>query len=113
MLDPDSTPSREAQQAGQQLDRDEPREHLIDAATELIGHGTYATTTVAQISRRARVSSATFYTLFRDKEQCLLAAHRRAAEVLLKRIGEQGAVDREQDGARVGALAAIVELARM
>jgi AcrR family transcriptional regulator len=112
MLDPDSTPSREAHQTGRQLDRGQPRERLVDAAAELIGQGTYATTTVAQISRRARVSSATFYTLFRDKEQCLLTAHSRAAEALLKRISEQGAVDQERGGARVGALAAIVELAR-
>jgi AcrR family transcriptional regulator len=112
MLDPDSTPTREAQQTGSQLARGQPRERLIDAAAELIGQGTYATTTVAQIARHARVSSATFYTLFRDKEQCLLAAHRRAAEALLERIGEQGAVDQERGGARVGALAAIVELAR-
>jgi AcrR family transcriptional regulator len=112
MLDSDSTSSREAHQAGRRLDSDEPRERLIDAAAELIGQGTYTTTTVAQISRRARVSSATFYTLFRDKEQCLLAAHRRAAEALLERIGEQGAVDQDRGAARGGALAAIVELAR-
>jgi AcrR family transcriptional regulator len=111
MLDSDSTPSREAQQAGHQLDRGQPRERLIDAAAELIGQGTYATTTVAQISRRARVSSATFYTLFRDKEQCLLAAHRRAAEALLKRISEQGAVDQKRGGARVSAFEPIFELA--
>ncbi len=108
MLDSDSTPNRKAQQAERQLDRDQPRERLIEAAAELIGQGTYATTTVAQISRRAHVSSATFYTLFGDKEQCLLAAHRRAADALLERIDEQSAVDQEHGGA----LAAIVELAR-
>jgi AcrR family transcriptional regulator len=108
----DSASRREAEDAEHRLEGGQPRERLLDAAAELIGRGTYATTTVAQISRRARVSSATFYTLFRDKEQCLLAAHRRAAEALLERIGGQGAVDQERGGARGGALAAIVELAR-
>jgi AcrR family transcriptional regulator len=107
----DSAPSHEAEEAGRPLDRDQPRERLIDAAAELIGRGTYATTTVAQISRRARVSSATFYTLFRDKEQCFLAAHRQAAAALLEQIGAHDTAEQDEIGTRSGALEAIVELA--
>ncbi|MEA2201774.1 MAG: hypothetical protein QOI89_2370 [Solirubrobacteraceae bacterium] len=59
------------------------RERLVEAIVELVSHGAYGTTTVGQISKRARVSTATFYTLFDDKEECLLAAYQGVAADLL------------------------------
>jgi AcrR family transcriptional regulator len=59
------------------------RERLLDATAELVGRGTYATTTVAQIASRAGVSSATFYALFDDKEDCFLATYKRIERELL------------------------------
>jgi AcrR family transcriptional regulator len=66
--------------------RQNQRERLLDATAELVGRGTYATTTVAQIASRAGVSSATFYTLFDDKEDCFLAAYTRIERELLSEL---------------------------
>jgi AcrR family transcriptional regulator len=66
--------------------RRSPRERLLDATAELVGRDTYATTTVAQIASRAEVSSATFYTLFEDKEDCFLAAYTRIERELLSEL---------------------------
>jgi AcrR family transcriptional regulator len=51
------------------------RERLIDAITELAGQHGYQHLSIAQISSRAGVSSATFYEQFADREECLLAAY--------------------------------------
>lgn len=40
---------------------------------ECVAERGYAATTIAQVVERAGVSSATFYELFRDKEDCFLA----------------------------------------
>jgi AcrR family transcriptional regulator len=42
--------------------------------------------TVAQIASRAGVSTATFYKLFSDKEECFLAAYSRAADALVGKL---------------------------
>jgi AcrR family transcriptional regulator len=54
------------------------RERLIDAIIELAAQYGYQNVSIAQISARAGVSSATFYEQFKDKEDCLLAAYRAA-----------------------------------
>jgi AcrR family transcriptional regulator len=51
------------------------RERLIDAIVELAGRSGYQNVTIAQVSARAGVSSATFYEQFADREACLLAAY--------------------------------------
>ena len=51
------------------------RERLIDAMTELSAKLGYQQVSVAQVSSRAGVSSATFYEQFEDKEDCLIAAY--------------------------------------
>ncbi len=61
-------------------------ERLTDAIIELSAKGGYQGVSVAQISSRARVSSATFYTLFNGKEDCLLAAYRSVADRLLEEV---------------------------
>jgi AcrR family transcriptional regulator len=66
--------------------RQDQRERLLGATAELVGRNTYAATTVAQIASRAGVSSATFYTLFDDKEECFLAAYARIERELLREL---------------------------
>ena len=55
------------------------RERLIDAMIELAAQSGYQGVSIAQISSRAGVSSATFYEQFDDKEDCLLAAYQAAS----------------------------------
>jgi AcrR family transcriptional regulator len=52
------------------------RNRLLQAMAECVAERGYAATTVAQVVRRAGVSSATFYELFHDKEACFLALMR-------------------------------------
>lgn len=62
------------------------RERLIDAIVELAGHHGYQSLSIAQISSRAGVSSATFYEQFADREECLLAAYKDVTERTLARM---------------------------
>lgn len=50
------------------------RTRILDAMAEVSSERGYAATTVGQVCERAGVSSATFYSLFHDKEACFLAA---------------------------------------
>jgi AcrR family transcriptional regulator len=59
---------------------------------ELSAEGGYQAVSVAQVSSRARVSSATFYELFEGKEDCFVAAYRLVAERVL---GQMRAVQRQ------------------
>jgi AcrR family transcriptional regulator/DNA-binding MarR family transcriptional regulator len=49
------------------------RSRLLDAAVETIAEIGYGQATVAQITARARVSRRTFYELFDNREECLVA----------------------------------------
>jgi AcrR family transcriptional regulator len=80
----------------------------------------YAATTVADLTREAQVSRATFYELFSDKEDCFLAAYDRAVDALVRRVmtGFESArrwPDRVRAGleALLAALAEEPELARL
>ena len=64
-------------------DRASQRERLIDAVIHLSAKVGSQAVSVAQISSQAGVSSATFYEQFENKEECLLAAYRAAAQRLL------------------------------
>jgi AcrR family transcriptional regulator len=59
------------------------RERLLDAMIALATQVGYQQVSIAQVSAKAGVSRATFYEQFDDKEDCLLAAYRTAAERLL------------------------------
>jgi AcrR family transcriptional regulator len=50
------------------------RTRILQALAETAQERGYAASTVSQVVERAGVSSATFYELFRDKEDCFLAA---------------------------------------
>jgi AcrR family transcriptional regulator len=50
------------------------RERVLIAATEVIEAEGYTSLTVAKITERSAISRRTFYGLFRDREDCFLAA---------------------------------------
>jgi AcrR family transcriptional regulator len=50
------------------------RERLIAAMAEVCAGKGYAETSVAEISKRAGVSTASFYRQFRDRRECMLAS---------------------------------------
>jgi AcrR family transcriptional regulator len=54
------------------------RERLLDAATAVFAERGYASLSVANVIERAGVSRGTFYKLFENKSDCLLAAQSRA-----------------------------------
>jgi AcrR family transcriptional regulator len=85
------------------------RERLIDAMTELSAKLGYQQVSVAQLSSRAGVSSATFYEQFADKEDCLIAAYLNAARQIVSPLdltggGDSSAVARAAFGGLLPAL---------
>lgn len=50
------------------------RDRVIAAAIEIVGTDGYASLSVARLVQRSSVSRRTFYDLFRDREDCFLAA---------------------------------------
>jgi AcrR family transcriptional regulator len=64
--------------------RPDQRERLIQAMIELAAKRGYREVTIAGISARAGVSSATFYEQFENKEACLVSAYRESAERVLR-----------------------------
>ena len=62
------------------------RARLMAAAAELLGEKGYASTTIAEVARRASVSPNQFYEHFRDKEECVLAAYDVFIETLMARM---------------------------
>jgi AcrR family transcriptional regulator len=69
------------------------RLRILRAVGELAGEHGYRKLTLETIAERAHVSHTTFYTHFRDKEQCLLAladnAIRSAEKVMRRRLATQ------------------------
>lgn len=62
------------------------RLRLIQAAVDLGAEHGFATLTLADIVRHARVARSTFYEHFGDKQQCFLAAYDYAAERVLQEV---------------------------
>jgi AcrR family transcriptional regulator len=69
-----------------QLSRDEvrrsQRERLLNAMTDAVAEKGFANTVVADVVARSGVSRATFYQMFRDKDDCFRAAYEAHAELL-------------------------------
>jgi AcrR family transcriptional regulator len=61
------------------------RERLIAAMAEVCAEEGYAAATVAEVARRAGVSSASFYRQFKDRRECMLTSF----EELLGRLLEE------------------------
>lgn len=74
----DPTPRRRLPSGRHGLSREQvaesQRQRIFDAMAALCAERGYVATSVADIVERARVSRATFYQLFRDKEDCCVAA---------------------------------------
>src|SRR4051812_43743942 len=58
------------------------RARLLRAMAEVAAEKGYANTVVADVIARAGVSRRTFYELFRDKQDCFLAAYAETVELL-------------------------------
>jgi AcrR family transcriptional regulator len=80
---PRSTRRKQAARKAVAQTRSAQRSRLIDAIVEIVADTGYPETKVGDIARAARVSRATFYELFRNKEECFVAAHRDRADRLL------------------------------
>jgi AcrR family transcriptional regulator len=82
------------------LSRDEvvqsQRFRLLTAMTDVVAEKGFANTVVADVVSRSGVSRATFYQLFRDKEDCFQAAYEMNAE-LLARLMEMGLEELRND----------------
>ncbi|HMD93250.1 MAG TPA: helix-turn-helix domain-containing protein [Trebonia sp.] len=61
-------------------------ERLRRATIAAVAEAGYATVTIADIVRRARVSRAAFYAHFADKEACFLAATREGGRVMAGQV---------------------------
>lgn len=88
------------------------RDRILQAITELTAQHGYQSVSIAQVSSRARVSSATFYELFDGKEECLLAAYRDTAERLIERIRAQSGAQADWRGLARTALGSLLEALR-
>src|SRR6476620_2206174 len=71
-----------------ELVRENQRRRILEAALDVFAERGYVATTVKDLIRVARVSRATFYEAFADKEACMDALH---AEVLARLAQQVGA----------------------
>jgi AcrR family transcriptional regulator len=88
------------------------RERLIAAMAEVCGERGYAESSVAEIAKRAGVSTASFYRQFKDRRECMLTSFEELFGRLLEGIeraceGKSG----QSDKARAAAAAAAELLA--
>jgi AcrR family transcriptional regulator len=74
------------------------RERLIAAMAEECAERGYAETSVAEIARRAGVSTASFYRQFKDRRECMLASFAELSGRLIEAI--EGGCAGEADPAR-------------
>lgn len=70
------------------------RGRMLAAITEAVAEKGYAAATVTDVIRRARVSRATFYEAFGNKEDCFAAAYEAAARVLADEVSRAVAAER-------------------
>ncbi len=88
------------------------RERLIAAMAEVCGERGYVEASVAEVSKRAGVSTASFYRQFRDKRECMLVSFEELFGRLLEAIAGACPSDAEPvERARVGAASAAALLA--
>jgi len=86
------------------------KQRLFEAAAEVFSRSGYAEASAEAISRQARMSKATFYEHFSNKEQCLQALFQHASATLLEALmhAARGAEGDYHDRHRAG-LRAILE----
>lgn len=86
------------------------RARVLRAMAESTAERGYAATTVAQVIDRAGVSRATFYELFADKEDCLLAAIREVVGRATTTVAEARSRSDEDLGSLGAGIRALLEL---
>src|SRR5690242_12142294 len=80
------------------------RERLIAAMAEVCGERGYGEASVAEVAKRAGVSTASFYRQFKDRRECLLASFEELFGRLLAEIERAcAAVELPADKARAAA----------
>lgn len=84
------------------------RERLIAAMAEVCAERGYAESSVAEVAKRAGVSTASFYRQFKDKRECMLASFNELFGRLLAALepgcdGSASAEARARTGARAAA----------
>jgi AcrR family transcriptional regulator len=88
------------------------RERLIAAMAEVCAERGYAGSSVADVAKRAGVSTASFYRQFKDRRECMLASFEELFGRLLEQIERACAGEAEPAArARVGAETAAALLA--
>jgi AcrR family transcriptional regulator len=88
------------------------RERLVAAMAEVCAEGGYAAATVAEVARRAGVSTASFYRQFKDRSECMLASFEELFGRLLEEVERACGVEGEPaEKARAGVAAAAALLA--
>lgn len=80
--------------SGQAPARHDQRERILDSMARNCATKGYGATSVADIVEAAGVSRATFYELFKDKEDCLYAAMERAVGDAMSTVTEQYSSDK-------------------
>jgi len=83
------------------------RERLVAAMAEVCAERGYGATTVAELTRRAGVSTASFYRQFKDRRECMLASFEELSARLADEA-ERACAGEEEPGARVRAAVAAV-----
>lgn len=87
------------------------RERLIAAMAEVCGEGGYVEASVAEVAKRAAVSTASFYRQFKDKRECMLASFEELFGRLLagiERACEEESGQRDRARAAAGAAAELL-----
>ena len=106
MATPDHTePTRPLPRGPHNLSREEversQRDRILWAMAEVSAERGYAHVSVADVLSRAGVSRATFYQLFRDKEDCFGAAYEALAELITSTLaGEFARLEAQETGGR-------------
>jgi AcrR family transcriptional regulator len=92
------------------LSPEEHRRRAVAAMADAVGEQGYAETTVGHVLSRARMSRRTFYQLFRNREECFLAAYDVALGEAMERLAlAHGGNSGRWSGQVEAALAALFE----
>ena len=77
------------------------RERLIAAMAEICGERGYAESSVAEVAKRAGVSTASFYRQFKDRRECMLASFEELFGRLLEEL-ERACAAEDEPAAKAG-----------
>jgi AcrR family transcriptional regulator len=86
------------------------RERLIAAMAEVCAERGYAAASVADITRQAGVSTASFYRQFADKRECMLASFAELFERLLEEVERTCKAETEPAAKAQAAIGTAIEL---